>query len=188
MLADVKSSCCGRGLARWRRACWPRRRKSWPMSSLCSTKRASPKTSSVLEAHSPLALSRAALRSRVEECWHLTEQNEMYEAFIALFRPSTAAAARLRPVRVDAGSLFPDPTAPYPFLSPGGAQKTRCYRKSSCRRIGQGQTARQLCINIYQRVSPGALAFVSEKGESSVGELPAPGPLYYQRFGGLPGA
>ena len=33
-----------------------------------------------------------------------------------------------------------------------------------------------------------ALAFVSEKGESSVGELPAPGPLYYQRFGGLPGA
>ncbi|MDF7757703.1 hypothetical protein PUR36_31590, partial [Klebsiella pneumoniae] len=27
-----------------------------------------------------------------------------------------------------------------------------------------------------------------EKGESSVGELPAPGPLYYQRFGGLPGA
>ncbi|MCK4185284.1 phenylacetic acid degradation operon negative regulatory protein PaaX, partial [Klebsiella pneumoniae] len=35
---------------------------------------------------------------------------------------------------------------------------------------------------------PGALAFVSEKGESSVGELPVPGPLYYQRFGGLPGA
>jgi phenylacetic acid degradation operon negative regulatory protein len=39
------------------------------------------------EAHSPLALSRAALRSRVEECWHLTEQNEMYESFISLFRP-----------------------------------------------------------------------------------------------------
>ena len=33
-----------------------------------------------------------------------------------------------------------------------------------------------------------ALAFVGEKGESSVGELPAPGPLYFQRFGGLPGA
>ncbi len=28
VLADVKSSCCGRGLARWRRACWPRRRKA----------------------------------------------------------------------------------------------------------------------------------------------------------------
>ena len=45
--------------------------------------------------------------------------------------------------------------------------------------------ARQLCINIYQRVAHGAQAFVSEKGESSVGELPAPVPLYYQRFGGL---
>ncbi|KAB2449655.1 phenylacetic acid degradation operon negative regulatory protein PaaX, partial [Enterobacter hormaechei] len=39
------------------------------------------------EAHSPLALSRAALRSRVEECWQLTEQNAMYETFINSFRP-----------------------------------------------------------------------------------------------------
>ena len=39
--------------------------------------------------------------------------------------------------------------------------------------------------NIYQRVAPAALAFVSEKGETSVGELPAPGSLYFQRFGGL---
>jgi phenylacetic acid degradation operon negative regulatory protein len=29
-----KNSCCGRDLARWRRACWPRRRKSWRMQSL----------------------------------------------------------------------------------------------------------------------------------------------------------
>ncbi|KAE9892766.1 phenylacetic acid degradation protein PaaX [Enterobacteriaceae bacterium TzEc052] len=42
-----------------------------------------------------------------------------------------------------------------------------------------------MCINIYQRVAPAALAFVSEKGETSVGELPAPGSLYFQRFGGL---
>ena len=32
-----------------------------------------------------------------------------------------------------------------------------------------GHTARQLCINIYQRVAPAALVFVSEKGETSVG-------------------
>lgn len=38
---------------------------------------------------------------------------------------------------------------------------------------------------LYQRVEPAALAFVSEKGETSVGELPAPGSLYFQRFGGL---
>lgn len=38
---------------------------------------------------------------------------------------------------------------------------------------------------LYQCVAPAALAFVSEKGETSVGELPAPGSLYFQRFGGL---
>ncbi len=49
VLADVKKQLLWQGLARWRRACWPRRRKSWPMSSLCSTKRASLKMSSVLK-------------------------------------------------------------------------------------------------------------------------------------------
>lgn len=37
---------------------------------------------------------------------------------------------------------------------------------------------------LYQRVAL-LLWFVSEKGETSVGELPAPGSLYFQRFGGL---
>ena len=83
----LKSSCCGRDLARWRRACWPRRRKSW-LADVRSAREAGVAENVIcFEAHSPLALSRAALRSRVEECWHLTEQNEMYEAFIALFRP-----------------------------------------------------------------------------------------------------
>jgi phenylacetic acid degradation operon negative regulatory protein len=56
------------------------------------------------EAHSPLALSRAALRSRVEECWQLTEQNAMYESFINSFRPllpllKEAAPEELTPER-----------------------------------------------------------------------------------------
>ena len=48
-----------------------------------------------------------------------------------------------------------------------------------------GQAAPQLCINIYQRLPTGALAFDSDNGETSVGELPAPDTLYFQRFGGL---
>lgn len=139
------------------------------------------------EAHSPLALSRAALRERVEECWHLTEQNAMYEAFITLFRP-------LLPLLRDAED---------DELTPERCFQIRLLLIHFYRRVvlkdpllpeellpahWLGQTARQLCINIYQRVAPGAQAFVSEKGESSVGELPAPGPLYYQRFGGLPEA
>ena len=50
---------------------------------------------------------------------------------------STAAAARLRPVRVDAGSLFPDPTAPYPFLSPGGAQRPAAAGRAPAGALGR---------------------------------------------------
>ncbi|WP_061709221.1 phenylacetic acid degradation operon negative regulatory protein PaaX [Pseudenterobacter timonensis] len=136
------------------------------------------------EAHSPLALSRAALRARVEECWQLTEQNTLYENFIELFRPllsllKEAGAEALTPERCFQIQLLlihlyrrvvlKDPLLPEELLPAHWS----------------GQHARQLCINIYQRVAPGALAFVSEKGETSVGELPAPGALWYQRFGGL---
>ncbi len=136
------------------------------------------------EAHSPLALSRAALRSRVEECWQLSEQNLMYETFIDSFRPllpllREATPAELTPERCFQIQLLlihfyrrvvlKDPLLPEELLPSHWA----------------GQTARQLCINIYQRVAPGALAFVSEKGETSVGELPSPGSSYWQRFGGL---
>ncbi|EOM2313391.1 PaaX family transcriptional regulator C-terminal domain-containing protein, partial [Escherichia coli] len=135
------------------------------------------------EAQIPLALSRAALRARVEECWHLTEQNAMYETFIQSFRPLVPllkeAADELTPERAFHIQLLlihfyrrvvlKDPLLPEELLPAHWA----------------GHTARQLCINIYQRVAPAALAFVSEKGETSVGELPAPGSLYFQRFGGL---
>jgi DNA-binding transcriptional regulator PaaX len=48
--------------------------------------------------------SPAALRSRVEECWQLTEQNAMYESFIDSFRPllpllKEAAPEELTPER-----------------------------------------------------------------------------------------
>ncbi len=111
----------------------------------------------------------------------------MYESFISLFRPILPLLRDCDPAELTPERSFQiqlllihfyrrvvlkDPLLPEELLPAHWA----------------GQTARQLCINIYQRVSPGALAFVNEKGESSVGELPAPGPLYYQRFGGLPGA
>jgi phenylacetic acid degradation operon negative regulatory protein len=126
------------------------------------------------EAHSPLALSRAALRARVEECWHLTEQNAMYETFIALFRPLLPLLRDCEPAELTPERCFQiqlllihfyrrvvlkDPLLPEELLPAHWA----------------GQTARQLCINIYQRVAPGALAFVGEKGESSVGNFPRRG-------------
>ncbi|WP_054180049.1 phenylacetic acid degradation operon negative regulatory protein PaaX [Trabulsiella odontotermitis] len=136
------------------------------------------------EAHSPLAMSVAALRARVEECWQLSEQNVMYNAFIDSFRPllpllREAAPGELTPERCFHIQLLlihfyrrvvlKDPLLPEVLLPAHWA----------------GQAARQLCINIYQRVAAGALAWVSEKAETSVGELPQPGSLFYQRFGGL---
>ena len=136
------------------------------------------------EAHSPLAMSVAALRARVEECWQLSEQNVMYNAFIDSFRPllpllREAAPGELIPERCFHIQLLlihfyrrvvlKDPLLPEVLLPAHWA----------------GQAARQLCINIYQRVAAGALVWVSEKAETSVGELPQPGSLFYQRFGGL---
>jgi phenylacetic acid degradation operon negative regulatory protein len=98
----------------------------------------------------------------------------MYESFISLFRPILPLLRDCDPAELTPERCFQiqlllihfyrrvvlkDPLLPEELLPAHWA----------------GQTARQLCINIYQRVSPGALAFVSEKGESSVGELPAPG-------------
>ena len=136
------------------------------------------------EAHSPLATSVSALRARVEECWQLTEQNQMYENFISTFRPllpllKEASTDELTPARCFAIQLLvihlyrrvilKDPLLPEELLPAHWA----------------GQAARQLCINIYQSVAEGALAWVSEKGETSVGSLPQPASLFHQRFGGL---
>lgn len=136
------------------------------------------------EAQSPLATSVSALRARVEECWQLTGQNQLYEDFIATFRPLLALLrdaddAELTPDRCFALQLLlihlyrrvilKDPLLPEALLPAHWL----------------GQSARQLCINIYHRVAPGALAWVSEKGETSVGPLPQPASPYYQRFGGL---
>ncbi|MRT55334.1 phenylacetic acid degradation operon negative regulatory protein PaaX [Enterobacteriaceae bacterium RIT693] len=136
------------------------------------------------EAESPLQTSRAALKSRVEECWLLTDKNERYAEFIHSFRPllpllREAGGDELTPQRCFHIQLLlihfyrrvvlKDPLLPDELLPPHWL----------------GQSARQLCINIYQRVAAGALAYVSELGETSVGDLPAPVSGYQKRFGGL---
>ncbi|WP_058910208.1 phenylacetic acid degradation operon negative regulatory protein PaaX [Entomohabitans teleogrylli] len=136
------------------------------------------------EARSPLPLSQAALKSRVETCWQLTDKNARYAEFIQSFRPllpllKDADAQALTPrscfliqlllIHFYRRVVLKDPMLPDVLLPPHWL----------------GQQARQLCINIYQRVAPGALAFVSEVAETSVGELPQPGAAWYQRFGGV---
>lgn len=136
------------------------------------------------EATSPLALSRAALRARVEECWQLTEKNQRLDGFIETFRPLQRLLKDAKDDELTAERCF--------HLQ---LLVVDCYRRITLRdpmlpqellpSHWSGQTARQLFINIYQRTSPGALQFLSEKGENSVGDLPLPASSYYQRFGGL---
>lgn len=47
----------------------------------------------VFEAHSPLAISRAALRERVEECWQLTEPERHVRGVYHIVPPAVAATA-----------------------------------------------------------------------------------------------
>jgi phenylacetic acid degradation operon negative regulatory protein len=127
--------------------------------------------------------SRAALRARVEECWQLTEQNTMYETFIDSFRPLLPLLKEAEPEELTPERCFQiqlllihfyrrvvlkDPLLPEELLPAHWA----------------GQSARQLCINIYQRVASGALALSVKKVK----------PLWvnclclgrsFQRFGGL---
>jgi len=136
------------------------------------------------EATSPLALSREALRARVEECWQLTEKNQRLESFIETFRPLQRLLKEAKDEELTAERCF--------HLQ---LLVVDCYRRITLRdpmlpqellpSHWSGQTARQLFTNIYQRTSPGALQFLSEKGENSVGDLPLPVSSYYQRFGGL---
>lgn len=136
------------------------------------------------EAHSPLATSVSALRARVEECWQLTEQNALYDTFISTFRPllpllREAPRTEWTPERCFSIQLLlihfyrrvvlKDPLLPDELLPAHW----------------NGQAARQLCINIYHHVAAGAMEWVSEKGETSVGPLPQPASQFYQRFGGL---
>lgn len=108
----------------------------------------------------------------------------MYESFISLFRPILPLLRDCDPAELTPERSFQiqlllihfyrrvvlkDPLLPEELLPAHWA----------------GQTARQLCINIYQRVSPGALAFVSEKGESSVASFPR---RARSIISGLPGA
>ncbi len=135
------------------------------------------------EATAPLPLSHSALKSRVESCWQLSDKNALYGEFIDTFRPLLPllreAGAELTPARSFNLQLLlihfyrrvvlKDPLLPDELLPPHWL----------------GQSARQLCINIYQRTAPGALAWVSANSETTVGELPPPGSGWFQRFGGL---
>ncbi|AGO55858.1 phenylacetic acid degradation operon negative regulatory protein PaaX [Serratia plymuthica] len=133
----------------------------------------------------PYNRSEPILQQLVATCWSLADVAAGYHEFIVSFRPlmqllREADDALLTPQRCFQIKLLlihffrrvalKDPLLPDALLP---AQ-------------WEGQIARNLCINIYQRVDRAATDYVSALAETTIGSLPAPAASYYRRFGGLP--
>ncbi|ELX8380504.1 phenylacetic acid degradation operon negative regulatory protein PaaX [Providencia vermicola] len=132
----------------------------------------------------PYTRSEKNLKNLVSDSWSLQEVAEHYHQFIVLFRPLALLLKELSDEQISPEQCFQlrlllihfyrrvilkDPLLPDELLP---AQ-------------WEGQIARNLCINIYQRIELAATRYVSEICETTVGELPQPTTLYFRRFGGI---
>lgn len=135
-------------------------------------------------ANYPYNRSEQNLKELVSQAWSLHEISEHYHQFISLFRPLALL------LKDNAGTK----------ISPEHCFQLRLLLIHFYRRITlkdpllpdellpsqwEGHIARHLCTNIYQHIDHAATQYVSEKCETSVGELPQPSSAYYRRFGGV---
>ncbi|EMI5490643.1 phenylacetic acid degradation operon negative regulatory protein PaaX [Providencia stuartii] len=131
----------------------------------------------------PYSRSEKHLKQLVADSWSLQQVAEHYHHFITLFRPLALLLKELTDEQISPEHSFQlrlllihfyrrivlkDPQLPDELLP---AQ-------------WEGQIAKHLCTNIYQRVELAATRYISERCETTVGELPQPTTLYFKRFGG----
>ncbi|WP_417507075.1 phenylacetic acid degradation operon negative regulatory protein PaaX [Marinomonas gallaica] len=122
------------------------------------------------------------VRTLVRECWELDKLGEQYQEFINLFRPvwqelgdkesldpESSFLTRTLLIHEYRKLLLRDPQLPDELL-PGD---------------WEGRAARQLCRNIYRKVTPAAEQWLGNNLESADGPLPEASQSFYQRFGGL---
>ncbi|MEQ5800554.1 phenylacetic acid degradation operon negative regulatory protein PaaX [Halomonas sp. H10-9-1] len=132
------------------------------------------------EALEPLA-SRP-LRLQVRESWNLDELAGHYQRFLTLFRPLWKALneenhldeeacfiARTLLIHEYRRVQLRDPQLPDELLPTAW----------------EGRNAYQLCRNLYRMVYRRAENWLDRHLETAEGPLPAPGPSFYRRFGGL---
>ncbi|CDL85955.1 phenylacetic acid degradation operon negative regulatory protein PaaX [Xenorhabdus cabanillasii] len=132
----------------------------------------------------PYPRSEQSLKERVSASWSLDQVAQHYHEFIISFRPlmkllqdcntdeltpERCFQLRLLLIHFYRRVVLRDPLLPDALLP---AQ-------------WEGQIARHLCINIYQRIGPAATRYISEQCETTIGKLPQPAAAYYRRFGGL---
>ncbi|STW29786.1 phenylacetic acid degradation protein [Klebsiella michiganensis] len=124
------------------------------------------------EAHSPLALSRAALRARVEECWHLTDQNAMYETFIALFRPLLPLLRDCEPAELTPERCFQIPALADSLLSPGGAERSAAARRVAPRALGRTNRAPSCASIFINALRPARWRLSARRAKARWGNFP----------------
>ncbi|MBI6547753.1 phenylacetic acid degradation operon negative regulatory protein PaaX [Xenorhabdus lircayensis] len=132
----------------------------------------------------PYPRSEQSLKERVSASWSLEQVSQHYHEFIVSFRPLMAL---LRDCHED--DLTPERCFQLRLLL------IHFYRRVVLRdpllpdallpAQWEGQIARNLCFNIYQRIDLAATRYVSERCETTIGQLPQPAAAYYRRFGGL---
>ncbi|AYA41691.1 phenylacetic acid degradation operon negative regulatory protein PaaX [Xenorhabdus nematophila] len=132
----------------------------------------------------PYPRSEQSLKEQVSASWSLEQVSQHYHEFIVTFRPLMAL---LRDCHED--DLTPERCFQLRLLL------IHFYRRVVLRdpllpdallpAQWEGLIARNLCINIYQRIDLAATRYISEHCETTIGRLPQPAAAYYRRFGGL---
>ncbi|BET95156.1 phenylacetic acid degradation operon negative regulatory protein PaaX [Xenorhabdus taiwanensis] len=132
----------------------------------------------------PYPRSEQNLKELVSNNWSLEQLSQHYHEFIVSFRPlmtllrdcheddltpERCFQLRLLLIHFYRRIVLRDPLLPDALLP---AQ-------------WEGKIARNLCINIYQHIGLAATRYVSERCETTIGQLPQPTAAYYRRFGGL---
>lgn len=134
------------------------------------------------QTHQQEELAGKQVRTLAKDSWELDKLGAHYQDFIDLFRPvwqelnekdhidpESSFLTRTLLIHEFRKRLLRDPQLPEELL-PGD---------------WEGRAARQLCRNIYRKVSPAAEQWLAQNLESANGPLPEASQAFYQRFGGL---
>jgi len=121
----------------------------------------------------------SALIELVRQGWALEQLELDYDVFVGRFRPlwqeiesrqslcpQSAFMARTLLIHEYRKLALRDPSLPEALLP----------------KHWHGHAARQLCRNLYQRLTPAAELWLNESLESANGPMPDPNPSFYQRF------
>lgn len=133
----------------------------------------------VLHAEARELPSRRALKTLAQEKWGINELEKKYKRFLVIFRPVLDAMIKsnkldpevcflLRTLLIHEYRriLLKDHDLPVALLPSGWP----------------GINARNLTVNLYSRLSPGAEEFITTELESADGPLPKAGPSFHERF------